>query len=381
MLFFGKGNIGSMFQVPKWNLLGGLLGALYVGMAVLSVPKLGVGTTIVTAIVGQIAISMVLDHFGLFGNPRISFDGTRLLGLLLLFIALYLIFKGGTKAVKQFAADLPKEANVSLRVYGHKGSNQEKDKELSCKSTEVVYNLKTFDEASFQQSLNQFQPTGWTPLAASMQAAKADLEKVSGENTKNILYVVSDGIETCGGDPVAVAKDLHESNIQAEVNIIGFDVDNEGQQQLKAAADAGGGAFRLVNTTQELETGFDDIWAKMGYQNSWNWWAVGNRADVVWATVDMKRDLRNLWFDRSDKINHMSERMSKAGAVLMEQKKFKGEDQWDAQMEYNELYRNRSEKIREYLDEKASKVSDELEKQNDELNKQINDTYDANQIQ
>jgi transporter family-2 protein len=99
MLFFGKGNILSMFQVPKWNLTGGLLGAVYVAMAVLTVPKLGVGTTIVTAIVGQMTMSVLLDHFGLFGNPRILIDGSRLLGLVLLFVALYLIFKGGTKIV------------------------------------------------------------------------------------------------------------------------------------------------------------------------------------------------------------------------------------------------------------------------------------------
>ncbi len=86
-----------MFQVPKWSLTGGLLGSIYVVLSVISVPKLGVGTTIVTVIVGQIAMSMLLDHFGLFGNPRILLDGSRLLGLALLFIALYLIFKGGTK--------------------------------------------------------------------------------------------------------------------------------------------------------------------------------------------------------------------------------------------------------------------------------------------
>lgn len=97
MLFFGKGNILSMFEAPKWSLTGGLLGSIYVAMSVISVPKLGVGTTIVTVIVGQIAMSMLLDHFGLFGNPRILLDGSRLLGLVLLFIALYLIFKGGTK--------------------------------------------------------------------------------------------------------------------------------------------------------------------------------------------------------------------------------------------------------------------------------------------
>ena len=41
----------------------------------------------------------------------------------------------------------------------------------------------------------------------------------------NIVYIVSDGVETCDGDPVAAAKLLQADNIQAQVNIIGFDVD------------------------------------------------------------------------------------------------------------------------------------------------------------
>ena len=69
---------------------------------------------------------------------------------------------------------------------------------------------------------------------------------------ENIVYVVSDGIETCGGDPVKAAKDLHESDIQAVVNIIGFDVDNEGQRALKKVAEAGGGKYATVNTGEDL---------------------------------------------------------------------------------------------------------------------------------
>ncbi|PRX38476.1 Mg-chelatase subunit ChlD [Planifilum fimeticola] len=147
------------------------------------------------------------------------------------------------EAIRNFVSKLPESAQVALRVYGHKGSNQQKDKELSCKSTEVVYPLGAYDESSFQKSLNKFRPTGWTPLAAAIEQAKSDLSGKTGENVENIVYVVSDGIETCGGDPVKAAKELHESEIQAIVNIIGFDVDNAGQRALKKVAEAGGGKY------------------------------------------------------------------------------------------------------------------------------------------
>lgn len=56
---------------------------------------------------------------------------------------------------------------------------------------------------------------------------------------QNIIYVVSDGIETCDGDSAKEAKELHDSNIKAVVNIIGFDVDSAGQKQLLSVAEAG----------------------------------------------------------------------------------------------------------------------------------------------
>src|SRR5690606_16135028 len=65
-------------------------------------------------------------------------------------------------AIQKFASKLPEGARVALRVYGHKGSNQQKDKELSCKSTEMVYPLGEYDKSSFQKSLDKFRPTGWT---------------------------------------------------------------------------------------------------------------------------------------------------------------------------------------------------------------------------
>jgi bacterial/archaeal transporter family-2 protein len=92
-LFFGKGNLLQMFSVPKWQLLGGLLGAFYVFIMVLVVPKIGVATAIMAIIVGQLAMSSIIDHFGWFGGKQIPFDIRRMIGIVLLFSALFLFYK------------------------------------------------------------------------------------------------------------------------------------------------------------------------------------------------------------------------------------------------------------------------------------------------
>ncbi|TXK87375.1 DMT family transporter [Parageobacillus sp. SY1] len=98
VLFFGKGQITHLFQVPKWNLLGGLLGAIFVTFAILSVPNIGVALTIFAAIIGQMVISIIIDHFGLFGVQKIPMNVNRLLGLGLMLAALFFIYRGSVSS-------------------------------------------------------------------------------------------------------------------------------------------------------------------------------------------------------------------------------------------------------------------------------------------
>lgn len=81
----------------------------------------------------------------------------------------------------------------------------------------------------------------------------------AGDNTENIVYVVSDGVETCDGNPVEEAGKLADSDLNAKVHIIGFDVDDEGQEQLKAAAEAGNGKYFTVNSKVELENSLQEL--------------------------------------------------------------------------------------------------------------------------
>ncbi|MYL51823.1 EamA-like transporter family protein [Pontibacillus yanchengensis] len=93
MLFFGKGNLLQVFQVPKWQLLGGLLGAFYVSTMVLAVPRVGVGAAIFTLITAQLITSSLIDHFGWLGMKQIPLDWQRIAGMGLMIVAILLYTK------------------------------------------------------------------------------------------------------------------------------------------------------------------------------------------------------------------------------------------------------------------------------------------------
>nr|WP_269430617.1 DMT family transporter [Paenibacillus dauci] len=90
-LFFGKGDLRQILTVPKWNLTGGLLGVVYLALLVISVTLMGVGVSVTAVIVGQIIMSILIEHFGLLGSPRIAFNRNRLIAVVLLMISFVLV--------------------------------------------------------------------------------------------------------------------------------------------------------------------------------------------------------------------------------------------------------------------------------------------------
>ncbi|MCI0572363.1 MAG: DMT family transporter [Myxococcaceae bacterium] len=87
----GKGDLGTVLGVPRWQLLGGLLGLTYVTLIIVSVPRIGVTVVMVTGLLGQLVTAMLIDHFGWFGLAVRPVGVPRLAGVVLLFVALYLI--------------------------------------------------------------------------------------------------------------------------------------------------------------------------------------------------------------------------------------------------------------------------------------------------
>jgi transporter family-2 protein len=80
----GLGSLSQVGQVPWWALVGGMLGAVYVTVALIAVRTLGASGLTVVVITGQLAISVAIDRFGLLGVARQPVGLQRVLGLALL---------------------------------------------------------------------------------------------------------------------------------------------------------------------------------------------------------------------------------------------------------------------------------------------------------
>jgi Ca-activated chloride channel homolog len=268
------------------------------------------------------------------------------------------------EAINEFLSSMPEGANVSLRVYGHKGSNADSDKKVSCDSTKVVYDLKAYDKAAFASSLGSFQPTGWTPIAKAITEAKSDFEKAGNEG-QNIIYIVSDGVETCDGDPAKAAKELHDSNISAVVNVIGFNVDSAGQRQLMSVAQAGGGKYETVNSASD----FNKLWEKER-QRLWNeWWDWSNKNwNLVWdeqtkksnALWDQNIEFQNKGFDEKS-------RLKEASYYLQNKEQISNE----TRQEVDSLVDQRHDIIREYQENKYKELKDTLQSNSENLKTKI----------
>jgi Mg-chelatase subunit ChlD len=148
------------------------------------------------------------------------------------------------RAMEQVIAQLPADGanlNVGFRVYGHRGDNSEAGRAVSCQSTELLVQIDGVDKARLLEQTNAFEPTGWTPITLALTAAGTDLQ--AGENVRNLIILVTDGEETCEGDPCAVSEALARSEAEVRIDVVGFGQDSTLQDKLQCIADNSGGLF------------------------------------------------------------------------------------------------------------------------------------------
>lgn len=92
-----------------------------------------------------------------------------------------------------------------------------------------------------------------TPLGAILAEAAGDLGGATGTA---IVVLITDGEESCGGDPAASIQALRDSGLDVRVNIVGFDIDDETlKEQLRAWAELGGGQAFDADSPDALADG------------------------------------------------------------------------------------------------------------------------------
>lgn len=84
-------NVSSFAGLPWYAWLGGLYGAVFVAVAAFAAPRIGLASLITVGIAGQIAMALILDHFGALGLTREPISLGRLSGALLVLIGVVLV--------------------------------------------------------------------------------------------------------------------------------------------------------------------------------------------------------------------------------------------------------------------------------------------------
>jgi transporter family-2 protein len=89
----GLGTLAHVGRAPWWALVGGLLGAVYVTVALVAVRTLGASGLTAVVITGQLVMSVVIDRLGLLGIARQQIGAPRVIGLVLLAAGVVLVVR------------------------------------------------------------------------------------------------------------------------------------------------------------------------------------------------------------------------------------------------------------------------------------------------
>jgi hypothetical protein len=134
-------------------------------------------------------------------------------------------------------AKLPDDFNVGLRIYGHREASTSPK---TCTDSELVAPVEALNRDVILDRAKAFKPKGETPLVYSALQAPADLKDVGG----GTVILITDGEESCKGDPVKAAADLKTSGLDIRLNIVGFALANpKTQKDLAGFAQSSGGMF------------------------------------------------------------------------------------------------------------------------------------------
>ena len=88
---FGRARLAGLAEAPWWAYIGGALGAAFVTMAVVAVPRVGAAVTFAAVIFGQLIGAMIIDTFGWLEVDPVPLNPWRLVGAGLLLAGVVLI--------------------------------------------------------------------------------------------------------------------------------------------------------------------------------------------------------------------------------------------------------------------------------------------------
>jgi len=141
----------------------------------------------------------------------------------------------------------PQDLDLALRAYGSTSPSESNN----CGDSTLLVPFAEYNREPIRSAISGLRPTGQTPIAYALDQAARDFGSLQSDRA---VVLVTDGIESCGGDPARAARDLSEQGIM--VHVIGFGLGNAADEDtwsLQAIANASGGRYVTAGSAEELK--------------------------------------------------------------------------------------------------------------------------------
>ena len=163
------------------------------------------------------------------------------------------------KAIFAAVQSVPDKKYFGLRAFGHRTLLD--NKKAGCQDSELLIPVGPVSKDTAALKIKNLAARGGAPIAYALKQTRSDFS--TNPEFGKVVVLISDGNDNCDDDPCAAVKEMKSSGFNLIVNTIGLGSSQEAESQLRCIAEASGGEFTKVYSSEELEKSLSVIFGKV----------------------------------------------------------------------------------------------------------------------
>lgn len=208
------------------------------------------------------------------------------------------------QVLKSQISGLPTSTKAGLIAYGHRFA-----KELNnCDDIELVSGYGLDSSKSIDDMLAYVVPRGQTPIAKTLEESIAWVKGPDADQpvSNPTVVLITDGVESCDGDPCQAARNLAGAGINTTIHVVGFGLNEQERGQVQCIAENGHGKYFAAADAAGLNDALNQVEFEMAQ--------AAPEPAVQAAPVQASQPVRTSFFEDDFDGTDLSDAWQVAGA-------------------------------------------------------------------
>ncbi|WP_209452048.1 vWA domain-containing protein [Leptospira ryugenii] len=150
--------------------------------------------------------------------------------------------------LQRFLSKLPYDAEVGLVAYGNRIPG--------CDSARLYHPIRRGSSFSVMGKLGNLIPAGSTPIASTIDIVG---EHLLNEREETQILLISDGIESCDGDPIASLQRIKVRGKKFKLHVLGISLDARSEDEMRSLSLAGNGSYFSIREREDIAIAFQSF--------------------------------------------------------------------------------------------------------------------------